>query len=231
MRHHVLMTTMAMGANLPIPVPAVRASLHWTGGPGIPDVDASALLLLDSGQVGSDADFVFYNQAQHASGAVRMAGKTPAPRASDSIDVDLTRVPAQYQRIVLAASADGGTFGQVPELQLVLTDAASGQPVASFPMRADIETAFVSAEIYRRNNAWRIRAIGQGYSSGLAGLATDFGISVGGSAPPPPAPAPMPTPAAPPVQPAAPPPPPRPAPSRSASPSTSGNLLDLDTPL
>ena len=85
---------MAMGANIPIPVPAVRAALHWTGGPGIPDVDASALLLLANGQVGSDADFVFYNQAQHASGAVRMAGRTPPPQASDAIDVDLSRVPA-----------------------------------------------------------------------------------------------------------------------------------------
>ena len=77
-RHDGRVTTMAMGANIPIPVPAVRAALHWTGGPGIPDVDASALLLLANGQVGSDADFVFYNQAQHASGAVRMAGQHAA---------------------------------------------------------------------------------------------------------------------------------------------------------
>ncbi len=238
------MTTMAMGANLPIPVPAVRATLRWTSGPGVPDVDASALLLQDSGQVASDADFVFYNQPEHASGAVRMVGKNAAPpRAADAIDVDLTLVPATCRRIVLAASADGGTFGQVPELAIELADVGDGQVLATFPMRADTETAFVSAEIYRRDAGWRFRAIGQGYSSGLRGLAVDFGIDVGRSgggppAPQPAAPPPAPAPAvtAPPPQPA---PPPRPAapaqpsPPQPATPpaaAAGADPLDLDSP-
>ncbi len=206
------MTQMSMGSNIPITAAAVRATLLWTGGPGVPDVDCSALLLEGSGEVGSDADFVFYNQPQHYSGAVRLAGETPPPRASDSVDVDLGRVPADYTRIVLAASADGGTFGQVPDLQLLLTDLATGQPIASFPMQAGTETAFLSAELYRRDGGWKFRAIGQGYSAGLAGLASDFGIDVG-SAPDEPATAPAPVPPA-----------PEPAPAPAAS------ELDLSAP-
>jgi stress response protein SCP2 len=188
------MTEMRMGSNIALPVLSVRATLRWTAGPGVPEVDASALLLGEDGEVGSDADFVFYNQPQHYSGAVWLAGKTPAPQASESIDMNLAAVPADYQRVVLAASADGGTFGQVPDLQVLLSDTASGQPIAVFPMQAQDQTAFVSAEIYRRDGGWKVRAIGQGYSSGLAGLAADFGIDVGAAetvhAAPPPVPAP-----------------------------------------
>src|SRR4051794_31890032 len=228
--HDPGMTQMSMGSNIGIAASAVRATLRWTGGPGVPDVDCSALPLEESGEVGSDADFVFYNQPNHYSGAVRMVGRTPPPQAADAIDVDLARVPADYQRIVLAASAGGGTFGQVPDLQLLVTDLASGQPLAAFPMVAGQETAFVSAELYRRDGQWKIRAIGQGYSAGLAGLAGDFGIDVGGAsgatapaapeapappaapeppaaqaAPEPPAPGPPIAPAPPPGPPAAPP--------------------------
>ena len=73
------MTQMTKGGNIPVTAPLVRAALFWTGGDGVPDVDASALLLGDGGMV-SDADFVFYNQAAHASGAVRHEGKRPAGR-------------------------------------------------------------------------------------------------------------------------------------------------------
>ncbi|HZC70012.1 MAG TPA: TerD family protein, partial [Jatrophihabitans sp.] len=193
------MTQMSMGSNIAIPALSVRATLYWTAGPGIPDVDAAALLLEQDGEVASDADFVFYNQPAHYTGCVRMAGKMAAPQASESIDVDLARVPAECERIVLAASSDGGTFGQVPGLQVVLSDLASGQPIAVFPMRASGETAIVSAEIYRRDSAWKFRAVGQGYDSGLAGLASDFGVDIGEAEPAAaPAPAASPPPAAPP---------------------------------
>jgi stress response protein SCP2 len=219
--HDPGMTEMSMGSNIAVPVPAVRATLRWTGGAGVPDVDCSALLLEDTGEVGSDADFVFYNQPTHYTGAVRLAGKTPPPQASDTIDVDLARVPGEYQRVVLLASADGGTFGQVPDLQLLLSDLASGQPIASFPMRASSETAFLGGELYRRDGQWKFRAIGQGYASGLAGLASDFGIDVGEPAPsgPAAAPAPSSTPA-PDAAPA-----PDPAPAPATTPATTS--LDL----
>ncbi len=224
MRHHECMTQMTMGANMPLPGPAVRAALTWRAGPGVPDVDASALLLGADGDVGSDADFVFYNQPAHASGAVRLVGKTSAPQATDAVDVDLAAVPGTCQRIVLAASCDGGVFGQVPELTLTLLDPASGAPLAVFAMHADAETAFVTGEVYRHDGGWKFRAVGQGYASGLEGLAGDFGITVGRPSPPIPAPPP-------PAQPPADAPAPAPARRERTYVDTAGSLLDLDTPL
>lgn len=170
------MTAISKGGNCPVDVATVRAVLSWNGGPGVPDVDASALLLQESGRVSGDEDFVFYNQPQHASGAVRHLGKQGS---ADALDIQLGMVPATVERVVLAASADGGTFGQVPGLRLTLSDAASGTPVAVYDMTAGTETAILGGELYRRNGLWKFRAVGQGYASGLAGLATDFGISVG----------------------------------------------------
>lgn len=172
------MTELSKGANIAVPAGRVLASLSWTPGPGVPDVDASALLLGDDGRVASDDDFVFYNQPTHPSGAVRHLGKTPGPPATDVIEVDLDRLPASVQRVVLAASADAGNFGAVPGLVLRILDADGGAEVAVFAMTATVETAFVSGELYRRDGGWKFRAVAQGYATGLGGLATDFGIGV-----------------------------------------------------
>jgi len=181
-------TTIAKGANLPVPADGVRVELSWTAGPRVPDIDASALVLRADGRVQSDDDFVFYNQQRHPSGAVRHAGKSGT---TDVIEVDLAALPAQVERVVLAASADGGTFGAVPDLRLTVRNLAGGGSLLEFPITATEETAMVSGELYRRAGQWKFRAIGQGYARGLAGLATDFGISVADEpsaavAPPPP---------------------------------------------
>jgi stress response protein SCP2 len=81
--------------------------------------------------------------------------------------------------VTLAASTDGGSFGAVPGLRLVVSDLSSGTDIAQFAMTAADETAFVTGELYRRDGGWKFRAVGQGYQRGLAGLATDFGIDVG----------------------------------------------------
>ncbi|MFD0331234.1 TerD family protein [Streptacidiphilus monticola] len=135
-------------------------------------MDVSALLLTASGRVRSDDDFVFYNQPVHAAsaGAVRQDG--------NAVTVELPRVEPQIDRVVIGASADGGTFGQVPGLQLRVTG-PDGAELAVFSITdATSETAFLFGEFYRRADAWKFRAVGQGYATGLAGLATDFGISV-----------------------------------------------------
>ncbi len=214
--------SMRKGTNVPVPAPAVRVELGWRSGPGVPDVDASALLLV-SGKVRSDADFVFYNQAVHSSGAVRHEGKaTAGDGVTDTLSVDLGRVEPAIETVVLAASSDGGGFGQVPGLHIRVVDAANGSEVARFDSEdATVETAFVLGELYRRQGAWKFRAVGQGYSSGLQGLATDFGISVdepqqaAPAAPPAPAPVAAPAPVTPPVQPA--PPAPVAAPAQAAA--------------
>ncbi|MFJ7330234.1 TerD family protein [Streptomyces cyaneofuscatus] len=230
--------TMQKGTNVPVPAGTVRVELGWRAAAGTPDVDGSALLLA-SGKVRTDADFVFYNQPAHASGAVRHEGKrTAGDGVTDTLLVDLGRVEPAIDRIIVAASADGGTFGRVSGLYVRVVDAAGGAELARFDSTdATIETAFILGELYRRQGAWKFRAVGQGYSSGLEGLATDFGISVDepqqaaapaptrpaapAPVPPtPPAPAPVPsTPPAPtptlhvaPAAPPAPPAPPAPAP-------------------
>src|SRR5579875_2408112 len=174
------MTGMAKGANVPVTAAMVRAALLWSGGDGVPDVDASALLLQADGKVSSDADFVFYNQPNHSSGAVKHAGKQTGADAYDVIDINLAGLPTSVERIALAASSDGGVFGDVPNLKLVLSDLVDGAPIAEFGMSAGSETAFVTGELYRRDGGWKFRAVGQGYASGLGGLAGEFGIDVGG---------------------------------------------------
>lgn len=178
------MPSMTKGSNLPVTAGSVRAVLSWTAGAGIPDVDASALLLRDNGRVHTDDDFVFYNQPHHPSGGVRHEAKTPTGSGfTESVSVNLADLGPSVDRVVIAASADGGSFGQVPNLLLSLNDAA-GASLASFEITdATTETAFVFGELYRRAGGWKFRAIGQGYASGLKGLATDFGITVDDDAP------------------------------------------------
>ncbi|MER5992831.1 MULTISPECIES: TerD family protein [Streptomyces] len=205
---------MPKGSNTPVPTTALRVELGWRSGPGVPDADASALLLV-GGKVRSDGDFVFYNQPAHSSGAVRHEGKrTAGGRVTDTLLVDLARVEPGIETVIVAASSDGGAFGRVPDLYIEVKDAASGAAAARFDSTgATTETAFVLGEFYRRQGAWKFRAVGQGYSSGLEGLATDYGITV--DEPQHTAPAP-PAAAAPPV--AAPPPPVAPPPSPAIRP-------------
>src|SRR3954468_18559815 len=171
--------SMSKGSNAPVPTTALRVELGWRSGPGVPDADASALLLV-GGKVRSDADFVFYNQPQHSSGAVRHEGKrTDGGRVTDTLLVDLARVEPSVETVVLAASADGGTFARIADLYIEVRDAAQDTVAARFDSAgATVETAFVLGEFYRRQGAWKFRAVGQGYDSGLEGLATDYGITV-----------------------------------------------------
>ncbi|WP_307516359.1 TerD family protein [Streptomyces sp. W4I9-2] len=228
--------TMQKGANVAVPAGAVRVEVGRHAAPGAPDVDASVLLLV-AGKVRSDADFVFYNQPAHASGAVRHEGKRTAPdRVTDTLVVDFGKVEPVIDRIVVAASADGGTFGRVSGLYVRVTDAASGTELARFDSTdATVETAFILGELYLRQGAWKFRAVGQGYSTGLEGLATDFGISVDEPQQTPPAPPAPPVPQAP-AAPAAPPQPrpaaqaPAPAPVPVAPPVTPAPVTPVAPP-
>ncbi|MGW4695653.1 TerD family protein [Kitasatospora cineracea] len=174
---------MAKGANIPLTAGAVRAVLRWTDTPGIPDVDASALLLTGHGKVRDDADFVFYNQPRHPSGLVRHLPKQAAGgTVRDALEIDLAQLPPEVDRVVLAGSAEGGAFPAVPDLRVLLFDAAAPEAapaLAEFAIDEDEQvTALVAAELYRRDGGWKFRAVGQGYADGLVALATDFGIAV-----------------------------------------------------
>ncbi|MET9335487.1 TerD family protein [Streptomyces cellulosae] len=175
--------SMLKGSNVPLEATTVRAVLRWSPGQGVPDVDASALLLGLDGRVRSDEDFVFYNQPRHPSGKVwRLGKKRVAEALTDTIQTDLTGVESGVGRILLVASADGVTFDRVQALRILLYDAQNpdGEALAYFDVKPETgqETALICGELYRRGEGWKFRALGEGYSNGLKGLATDFGISV-----------------------------------------------------
>ncbi|MFE2138381.1 TerD family protein, partial [Streptomyces sp. NPDC059466] len=179
---------MLKGSNIPLDATAVRAVLRWTPGQGVPDVDASALLLGPDGRVRSDEDFVFYNQPRHPSGKVwRLGKKRVAEGLTDTIQTDLAGVESGVGQILLVASADGVSFDRVRSLRILLYDAsgAEGEPLAYFDIKPETgtETALICGELYRRGAGWKFRALGEGYPNGLEGLASDFGITVDESEP------------------------------------------------
>lgn len=142
--------------------------------------------------------------------------------------MNLARVEPAVERIVLCASAGGCAFGEVPGLRLRLLDARDGAEIARFDLRATTESALLGGELYRRDGVWKFRAVGQGWDSGLTGLATDFGITVDAPQPPaapdgpaaPQPPPPQPRYARPALPVTVPPPPPRPpAPATSQPPA------------
>ncbi|MEV0359486.1 TerD family protein [Nocardia sp. NPDC050697] len=169
------------GGNVPLGGGQVRITVAPGG------IDVSVLCVGADGKVGGDADFVFYNQPESPDGAVRLAG--------GAVSVDLARVAGRVERLVVAASVDTGTVAAVPLAVRVSDGAAAHELVVG---GLSTETTVVLGEIYRRGGAWKLRNVGQGYASGLAGLATDYGITVDDpGTPAPPAPPPPPPVAAP----------------------------------
>ncbi|MGW0292990.1 TerD family protein [Streptomyces tuirus] len=176
---------MTMGSNVALTalsenVGSAIVSLGWSSPTGEGDADVSVLLLDESGKVRSDADFYFYNNPLAADGSVQLLGKEPTGDGSeDRISFDLTAVPAEVERIVLAASRyEGARFGELNDLKLTLADAV-GEGLLRFVIEdAGEVSAIIFGELYRRGEEWKFRAVGQGYESGLAGLATDFGVDI-----------------------------------------------------
>jgi stress response protein SCP2 len=171
------MKSMFKGSNLAVATEAVRVVVAWRSGPDIPDVDVFAALLSPAGKTRSASDFVYFDRAADLSGSVRHNTKQYAGRgsASDSVTVDLGHLESTVERVVVGASTDGGAFAEVTDLRFYLY---SGTKIlAQFDIReAGAESALIGGELYRRAGGWKFRAVGQGYSSGLLGLATDFGI-------------------------------------------------------
>ncbi|NEC09194.1 TerD family protein, partial [Streptomyces sp. SID7909] len=173
---------MTPGSNLPLN--AVRVAVDVAAPVRL---DVSGLLLTADGKVRSDDDFIFYNQPTGPGVSYRSGGGS----APDAVVVDTASVPAGIEKIVVTASPDeaGRTFQGV-EPTATVRNADDGTVLASFtPPRLGAETALVIMEVYRRGGAWKVRAVGQGYANGLAGIATDFGVTVEEPAAPPAAPA------------------------------------------
>ncbi|MFJ5885149.1 VWA domain-containing protein [Kitasatospora cineracea] len=154
-------TPLAKGANLPIDAAAVRAALSWRAGPGVPAVGTAALLL------GPD-DGPRLVRA-HAPGVLVRP---------DGIEVDLAALAPAVQRVLLLAVTDGTGLGAVPGLSLHLGDVRTGAGLARFDPEPGAERALVCGELYRRDGRWKFRAVGQGWTDGLAGLAVAHGFTL-----------------------------------------------------
>ncbi|MFD0627861.1 TerD family protein [Streptomyces sanglieri] len=217
------MTAMTPGSN--IPLSAARVAVDVSAPVRL---DVSGLLLTADGKVRSDDDFIFYNQPNGPGVTYRSGGGT----APDAIVVDTTAVPPGIEKIVVTASPDaaGQTFQGI-EPTATVRNADDGSALATFtPPRLGAETALVVIEVYLRNGAWKARAVGQGYANGLAGIATDFGVSVEEEPAAAPAPAPVapPMPAAAPVDPRIAAPPTPAAPPAPPAPASAPGKINLD---
>jgi stress response protein SCP2 len=164
------------GQNVALDDVALSIAISWRR--GAHDLDASAIVLNRSGRVRSDADFVFYNQPTTPDGAIRHSAATPGgASAIETLDIALNGLPLDNHRVVAAVSVDGGRFADVHDLRVTATTTNPATEYV-FQPAATVETALVCLEIYRRDATWRLRAVGQGYADGLAGLARDFGVDV-----------------------------------------------------
>ncbi|MFD3999301.1 TerD family protein [Streptomyces rubiginosohelvolus] len=176
---------MVKGANVGLAtlsedVGSVVVSLGWSSTTGEGDADVSVLLLDGDGKVRSDVDFCFYNNPVAGNGSVQLLGKTPtADGSEDRISFDLDAVPQDIEKVVVAASRYAGSrFGELDDLRLTLADSAGDGLVRFAVEGADEVSAVIFGELYRRSGEWKFRAVGQGYASGLAGLATDYGVDI-----------------------------------------------------
>ncbi|MFE9959211.1 TerD family protein [Micromonospora sp. NPDC005299] len=171
---------------------AVVAGLGWdartTSGAAF-DLDASALILDSSGKILSDKHFVFFNNLVSPDGSVEHTGDNLTGEGEgddESIKINLAGVPAEVDRIVITvsiydAASRGQSFGQVRNAYIRILNQTDGAELARYDLSEDAstETAMIFGELYRHGGDWKFRAVGQGYVSGLAGIARDFGVNIG----------------------------------------------------
>nr|WP_155070383.1 TerD family protein [Streptomyces taklimakanensis] len=152
------------------------------------DLDASALLTNTEGKVADDRNFVFFNNLTSPDGSVEHTGDNLTGEGDgddEVIKVNLAGVPADVAKIVFPVSiyeaeARQQSFGQVRNAYIRVVNQADGRELARYDLTEDAstETAMVFGELYRHGSEWKFRAIGQGYASGLRGIAQDFGVNV-----------------------------------------------------
>ncbi|MDQ0819456.1 tellurium resistance protein TerD [Arthrobacter sp. V4I6] len=152
------------------------------------DLDASALLVGADGKVRSQDDFIFYNQLQSKDGSVVHQGDNRSGVGDgddEQVLIDLSLIAADVERVVIVVSIDqadarGQNFGQIRDAYCRVMNQDTDQEVVRYDLSEDAapETSMIFAEIYRNRAEWKFRAVGQGYATGLHGIATDFGISL-----------------------------------------------------
>ncbi|MEV7775271.1 TerD family protein [Kitasatospora sp. NPDC086791] len=152
------------------------------------DLDASAIVLNADGKVLSNAHFVFFNNTSTPDSTVVHTGDNRTGEGAgddESINVNLAGLPAEAAKItfpvtIYDGTARGQSFGQVRNAYIRVVNAAGGAEIARYDLSEDAatETAMIFGELYRNGAEWKFRAVGQGYASGLAGIAQDFGVQI-----------------------------------------------------
>lgn len=152
------------------------------------DLDASAFLLGETGKVRRDEDFIFYNQIKSQCGSVEHTGdnRTGAGAGDDeALKIDLEKVPDSIKRIVISVTIDDAearkqNFGQVSDAFMRIVNLDNDIEIARFDLTEDYstETAMIFGEIYRHNDEWKFKAVGQGFAGGLEAMCNQFGVNV-----------------------------------------------------
>lgn len=174
---------LSKGQNLPLPqhVRRICVAIGWTD-PQI-DIDASALLLGSTGKVSSDSDFNFYNQPASPGGSVRFLGiRATDDGAEARIAIDLSTLPRAIHTVAVVGSLDSRCFGDLGDITFTFVNENEHVLAEYITVDATTKSALQFGEVYRHGNGWKVRAAGQGWTSGLAGLATDFGVNIDGEA-------------------------------------------------
>ncbi|MDJ0316623.1 MULTISPECIES: TerD family protein [Arthrobacter] len=150
------------------------------------DLDASAILVTSSGKVRNNDDFIFYNQLESKDGSVVHQGDNRTGEGDgddEQVLINLATVSPEIERVVIVVSIDQAearhqNFGQVRDAYCRVVNQSNEQEIVRYDLSEDAasETTMVFAEIYRNGAEWKFRAVGQGYASGLHGIATDYGI-------------------------------------------------------
>ena len=152
------------------------------------DLDASALVCGEGGKVLSDGHFVFYNNKKDPSGAVSHEGDNTTGEGEgddEVIKVALNDVPAEAKKVVFVvtihdAESRKQNFGMVSNAFIRVVNDTGNSEITRFDLTEDYstETAMIFAELYRHNDEWKFKAVGQGYAGGLAAVARDYGVNV-----------------------------------------------------
>ncbi|OQS14177.1 stress protein, partial [Nocardia donostiensis] len=163
--------TLAKGQNGPLATNDVVVSIQLTA-----QADLSALLVTEQGKVRSDADFVFFNQPSGP--GVNLQPAPPGQPAS--LAVSLNAVPADIDQIraVITLDDPNTNFGQFAPPTAYVSDQAGNQLYEYRIEGLNTESIVIALELYRRQGAWKVRAVGQGYAGGFAALVTDHGVTV-----------------------------------------------------
>lgn len=185
------MAEMKRGANVALTreIPGLRAlvlGVSWNAGAERvldDNLVFAAVLCGRDGRARSDRDFVFFNQIVSPEQSVQELERALGGD-SEQLEVDLTSVPSDIERIVLSLYINDGpaqrrTLGQLRSCVVRVLDADGNTELVRSEDLApafDAETAVVLAEVYRNGPDWKFKVLGQGYAKGVTGIAADYGI-------------------------------------------------------